>query len=130
MLKLIIYHSSYFPPNISIDFGLLTELYENCVLLVYNTHHRQTHAGLHTSCRVTSGISESPQMVSKSSPTGWINNHTETLGNPLLAPGITVTAGHCSCHLFQWFFGSIHLNPETNLPGIKNVGSVFIDTRF
>lgn len=41
VLKLVIYYGSHISSNISIDFGLVTELKEKCVLLVYNTHHRQ-----------------------------------------------------------------------------------------
>lgn len=35
---------SHLPPNVSIDFGLVTVLYENSVLLACNTHLRQAHA--------------------------------------------------------------------------------------
>lgn len=99
MFKLIIYPQQLFPPNVSSDFGLVTKLYEMYVLLAFNTHHRQARVGLHTSCKVTSGISESLQMVPKSSQTGSINYHKETPGDPPFALGTTASAGHCSYHL-------------------------------
>lgn len=100
VLKLVIYYGSHFPSNISIDFGLVTKLKENCVLLVYNTHHRQADAGLHTSFKFTSGISERPQ-VSMSSSIRQVNYHRETCGDSVLALGLTASAGCHSCHLFQ-----------------------------
>lgn len=99
VLKLVIYYGSHISSNISIDFGLVTELKEKCVLLVYNTP-QAADAGLHTSCKFTSGISEHPQ-VSKSSSIRQVNYHKETCGNSLLPLGITASAGCRSCHLFQ-----------------------------
>ena len=96
-------HHNHLPPKVSIDCGLVTKLSENCVLLAGNTQRRHAQADS-TPAKSPSGISESPQTVSRSSPTGRVSRHKETSGDHCLHRGITPSAGHCSFHLFWWFF--------------------------